>query len=100
MAPALGEGGGRASQSSVVDEDVELLVVERDHPRDRSDFTQRVIVGPDKIGIYRVADPDGPVLRRDSLVGAYVFDAGFSQGREYDVGGVNGVTGRQTCLEK
>src|SRR6476469_9475965 len=83
ISAALREDGVRARQQRAVDEDVELLVVESDHPGDGCDFAQRVVVGPG-----------------DSLVGAYGFGLARLQVRELDVGAVDVKASRQTCFEQ
>src|SRR6201988_5439106 len=79
---ALREDGVRARQQRAVDEDVELLVVESDHPGDGCDFAQRVVVGPSDVRMHGVALSEGPVGRGDSLVGAYGFGLARLQVRE------------------
>src|ERR1700757_3997995 len=87
-------------QGGAVDKDIELLVVEGDHPGDRRDLAQRIVVGPGEIRIDCLSYSDRPVLRGDSLIGTYGFGFACLQVRERDVGAVDIVTGRQSCLEK
>src|SRR6476620_8782198 len=97
---ALREDCVRARQQRAVDEDVELLVVESDHPGDGCDFAQRVVVGPGDVRMHGVALSEGPVGRGDSLVGAYGFGLARLQVRELDVGAVDVKASRQTCFEQ
>ena len=47
----------RTLESDAVDRDVELLVVERHHARDRRDGGQRVVIRPREVGVHRRRRP-------------------------------------------
>src|ERR1700759_2796598 len=96
----LGEMREGPRQGGAVDKDVELLVVKRNHPGDRRDLTQRIVVRPREVRMHSLADSDAPVLRGDSFIRTYGFGFACLQVRERDVGAVDVVAGRQSRLEK
>src|ERR1700761_6458889 len=95
--------GPRAAQRAAVDLDVELLVVEGDHPGDRQQLAGREVIGPGQVLMFAADGPavgarvecDRPVSAGYPLVRAGRPGLAGYQVSEVDVGAVDVVAGRQ-----
>src|SRR5215471_13270767 len=61
------------------DEEVDLLVVEGDHPGDGQQLAGGKVIGPREVPVHRATSPDRPVAARDALVRARGDGAGGDQ---------------------
>src|SRR5260221_11178142 len=82
-----------------VKENVHLLVVEGDHPRDGQQLAGGEVVRPREVLVHRVTDLDGPGAAGHALVRAQGRGVGADQAREADIRPAQGVPGARTRLE-